>query len=482
MSRRVAALAASLALCACAQWNPQLARVDEQTGYRFGALESESGRDDDTTFVVVTLSGGGTRAAALGYGVLEALRDMPIGGGRTLLDEVDLISSVSGGSFAAAYLGLFGTDRFFAAFRKDVLYRDLEVGLLLRILAPWNWPRLLSPRFSRSDLAAEYYDSAIFENRNFDAMPRRRPFIVLNATDITLGARFGFTQESFDRFCSDLGPVPVALGVTASSAFPVAFPPLTLQSWPKESCGYRLPESVELAQNDYDVAPQRWALARTWRSYGERDRAWIHLSDGGIADNIGLRAVDESVVLGTPPHILSKASTGEIKHLIVIAVDAMPRGEPKADASPRAPGFITVLDAAASKPMENYSSDTVQRVRDWFAVWDAASKDYDHARASCEATTAACTVQGGRSCRQRVGEVCREKFGASEQMKPPHPELSLIHVRFDSIPGDEVRERLQTVPTRLRLPREDVDELIRWGHRLFEQSMAREGLADRLRR
>lgn len=64
-----------------------------------------SHRSNDVT-VVLAFSGGGTRAAALAYGVLEALRDTRItldGESQRLLDEVDLISSVSGGSFTAAY-------------------------------------------------------------------------------------------------------------------------------------------------------------------------------------------------------------------------------------------------------------------------------------------------------------------------------------------------------------------------------------------
>ena len=67
-----------------------------------------------------------------------------------------------------------------------------------------------------------------------DGGPRQRPFIVLNATDIVEGAQFSFTQNHFERLCSDLDGVHVARGVTASS---VAFPPLTLANYPKTACG-----------------------------------------------------------------------------------------------------------------------------------------------------------------------------------------------------------------------------------------------------
>ena len=203
-----------------------------------------SARDSDNTFVALSLSGGGTRAAAFAYGVLEELRATDIGGGRSMLDEADVISSVSGGSFAAAYYGLFGPKTFFTEFPDAVLYRRIERDLVLRVLAPWNWPRLLSPFFGRGDLADEYYGNHIFKSRTFAHLPRKRPYIMLNATDISRGAQFSFTQEHFDRICSDLGPLAISRGVVASSAFPIGFTPITFKNHGKETCGYEAPEWV----------------------------------------------------------------------------------------------------------------------------------------------------------------------------------------------------------------------------------------------
>jgi NTE family protein len=78
--------------------------------------------------LLVSFSGGGTRASALAYGVLQELRDTQVGVGgerERLLDEIDVISSVSGGSFTSAYYGLYG-DRIFEDFEERFLRRNVQ--------------------------------------------------------------------------------------------------------------------------------------------------------------------------------------------------------------------------------------------------------------------------------------------------------------------------------------------------------------------
>ena len=111
-------LAVSLifALVSCASFpqNPDLTQYDPAQGYRFDNLKPGH-NNTDSLFVIVAFSGGGTRAASFSYGVLEALQDTEIkwkGEKKRLLDEVDIISSVSGGSFTAAYFVLY-RDRIF---------------------------------------------------------------------------------------------------------------------------------------------------------------------------------------------------------------------------------------------------------------------------------------------------------------------------------------------------------------------------------
>lgn len=464
------ACAVTLWLAGCYPINPALARYDPHAGYRYENLSAE---DSDKAFVALSFSGGGTRAAAFAYGVLEELRTTPIGGGRSMLDEADAISSVSGGSFAAAYFGLFGPDRFFTEFPDAVLHRRIERDLVLRVLAPWNWPRLLSPFFGRGDLADEYYGDHIFEQRTFAQLPRKRPYIILNATDISRGAQFSFTQEHFDRICSDLGPLAISRGVVASSAFPIGFTPITFKNHGKETCGYEAPEWVGNSEKDLDVNPQLYDLAKTWRSYeNAQHRPYIHLSDGGLADNIGLRAIETGIISTKSLDLIEKVNFREVERIAFIIVDAKPESEPAADRSARPPGIVTVLNAAATTPLENYSSDTIERIRLWFDEWDRAAQDFDVRRAGCDRLAAKICRGSGRAsaCATERRDQCYQEEHASEMFRPPHPTLYLIHVRFEAIPDVAAKEALKSIGTRLQLSRREVNDLIFWARRLLRES------------
>ena len=107
---------------------------------------------------MLAFSGGGTRAAALSYGVLEELAKTEVGSPsheHRLLDDVKMVSAVSGGSITAAYYTLYG-DRIFSDYESRFLKRHDQTWLLLRLLAPWNLARVASPKYGASDLAAEY--------------------------------------------------------------------------------------------------------------------------------------------------------------------------------------------------------------------------------------------------------------------------------------------------------------------------------------
>jgi hypothetical protein len=78
-----AAILPAIVLCGCATVAPvnvPVDRVEPETGYRIAKLlaRNRSPTNNPDALVLLAFSGGGTRAAALSYGVLEELRRTPI--------------------------------------------------------------------------------------------------------------------------------------------------------------------------------------------------------------------------------------------------------------------------------------------------------------------------------------------------------------------------------------------------------------------
>lgn len=460
-------LCAVVVLAGCATYpaNAPLHTYDAHAGYRFANLPPDA-HNSNRLFVILAFSGGGTRAAALAYGVLEGLRDARVtvnGHTRSLLDEVDVISSISGGSFTAAYYGLY-RNRIFTDFRRDVLYRPLQSQLTGLLLNPANWVRLASPTFGRIDLAAELYDDEIFHDKTFADLyaSHRRPFILINATDLQAGAQFTFIQSQFDLICSNLDSFHVARAVAASSDFPVAFTPMTINNY-AGSCEFHPPPWIATAldRRNLEANPRRFNRAQIAESYFATApaaqghvrprRPYLHLLDGGIADNIGLRrpltAIRSNDYAWNIPNMVNR---GEIKKLVVITVDARTAPKSAVGETPRSPGLTQVIDYIASVPMANYSFDTVELLRSTFKDWSKDRKVY-------------------AQCQNYLQSACR-----AQMPFPPPPPLGLydIYVGFDRIADPQQREHFRNLPTTLQLPRKDVDDLIAIGRKLLYESPA----------
>lgn len=364
----------SLVSCATYTPNTPLERYDPDAGYRLNNLSLSD--NSESLFVILTFSGGGTRAAALSYGVLEKLRETRIvweGYERTLLQEVDVISSVSGGSFTAAYYGLF-RDKIFEQFEGRFLYRNIEGELIGLLYYPINWFRLASPTFEAIDMAAEFYDQEIFKGKTYNELVRRsqRPFIMINAADMSIGARFTFVQDQFDLLCSDLGGVRVARAVAASSDFPLfLLSTITLNNY-AGNCGYEEPEWIDQALKDRQFNPRRFRRAQIIRSYkSAEERPYIHLLDGGVVDDIGLRGPLEALRSEDSPwNLQEKIQDGVIKKLVVIIVDSETQPPVKFDKSPNQPSPLEVASSLSDALVHNISYDTLDQLSDLFGKWE----------------------------------------------------------------------------------------------------------------
>src|SRR6476660_7260858 len=135
-----------IAGCASRPVNPPITQTDLRTGYRLETRQAQSTNSKEN-LVILALSGGGTRAAAFSYGVLEFLRRteivVPNGQKFRLLDSIDVITGVSGGSFTALAYGLYG-EKLFDDYEQRFLKRNVQAELLKRIANPLNWGALWS--------------------------------------------------------------------------------------------------------------------------------------------------------------------------------------------------------------------------------------------------------------------------------------------------------------------------------------------------
>jgi NTE family protein len=433
----LALVAAQFAGCSHRPINQPLRSVRGEDGYYFHTQQRPDNSDD--MLFIVALSGGGTRAAALAYGVLEELAETRFqtpDGPRRLVDEVDGISAVSGGSVTAAAYGLYG-DGIFPRLEGSFLKRNVQDSLLLRTLNPIRWPSLWSGRYGRSEVAAEYYDEILFKGATLGDIHRRPgPFVVINATDITTGARFEFTQYQFDLLCSDVSTFPVSQAVAASSAVPAVLTPVTVNNYGGQ-CGNEPPGWILPTTNVY---PSRVRMrARELRSYlDSTNRPFIHLVDGGVSDNLGLRAVlDAMLALQANPAYAERFDLGRVKKLVVLSAYAYSAPEKDWDRRESPPGSLITGAAAASHTLDRFSFETLELIRSEF---------------------------------ERLQRIQGEDSGVK---------LYPVFVNFTNFTNPEERNFFLNIPTSFFLPNNDVDRIRDAGHRLLRQNhVYRELLTD----
>ncbi|MBX3585872.1 MAG: patatin-like phospholipase family protein [Ramlibacter sp.] len=197
----------------------------------------------------LALSGGGFRAAAFHLGVMQKLKEFG------LLDAVDLLSCVSGGSIAGAHLALnWGKPDALQKLDQYLANRSIAVGSVIG--------GLLDPFASRLDKLADSYDAHLFGGAKLQQL-QGGPRIYMNSTNLATGNMFFFVAGgglATEMGEHELGVVSadqfaLARAVAASSAFPPVFPPLKL----------------------------------TGQDYAPAHRLdYVTLTDGGIYDNLGV--------------------------------------------------------------------------------------------------------------------------------------------------------------------------------------------------
>lgn len=432
-----------LGACATPPVNLPITRADPQAGYRFEARQARSTNNPDN-LVILAFSGGGTRAAAFSFGVLEFLRNTeiatPDGGRFRLLDAVDVITGVSGGSFTALAYGLHG-DKLFDIYEERFLKRNVQGELISRALSPRYWGALSTEGWGRSELASELYDEILFGGATFGDLNRGAgPMILASATDISTGSRFVFSQQTFDVICSNLNAVPLSRAAAASSAVPVVLSAVTLRNYGGK-CDSHLPAwAAPLLDRDNPPRP----VARTIRSLNSlhalgdsEHRPYLHLVDGGVSDNVGMRGVLDTLELLEALHGSGLASPlTNAKRIVVFIVNSLSLRPTPWDQSPRPPGMVDVLLKSAGTPIDAFSYETIELLRDTAARWRTL-----------------------RLIRDSAAFAANKDPAVAAALRVPDAEIYAIDVSFSALKDKGELEYLNSQPTTFVLEPEAVDRL-----------------------
>ena len=428
--------AALLSACSLVKYQPvaSIDTVDLQRGYRFETSRLQH-NDEDDTLIVLMFSGGGTRAAALGYGVLEQLhkQQITIGGKKqSLMSNVDVVVGVSGGSVLAAYFALKGEETI-PLFYKRFLHQNFQRQVVKQAFSMSNLPRLASPEYGRGDLLQEQFENYLFGKTTFRDLEKnaKGPFAIISATDMGIGERFNFTQEYFDPMCIDLGDLRLARAVAASSSVPMVFAPITLINTGGR-CNYTPPIKIEDA-DDSETGRQQ---SRTIKEFYERfqkyadgkNRPYIHLIDGGLTDNLGMRSLLDMTEMYPEKILTNKILQNNIRHIVVINVNAQNQVSSNLDKTAAVPGFRDVVSSIVNIPIDQNSQESLRRFRAFVDQWN---KD-------------------------------KQTDGIS---------FSFVSLNLKDLPPSELREKVLNIPTSFYLPPEDVDNLRTAAAELMKQSL-----------
>ncbi len=253
------------------------------------AVFDDAVAEQDDLLIGFSFSGGGTRAAAFSFGVLEELGSIPMRAAdpTPCWSASTFLSGVSGGSVTAAYYGLKKRAAL-SDFRERFLLQDAEAGLTTQLslgtigralaaasMTPRASPVGSTPTCSRMRLSAACRNSG-------------SPRVWINASDICNRVPFVFDNTAFAAICSDLSKYPLSgrRGCVCRGAARLC-----------AGRGAGLPRHMQRAAAavgsraqppNRNASPMLSAYSKAVMRYRDGAVPYIKLMDGGLVDNYGV--------------------------------------------------------------------------------------------------------------------------------------------------------------------------------------------------
>ncbi len=273
--------------------------------------ERYSAPDYGDYVVAVAVSGGGSRSAVFAAAVMRELyRQVKLPDGRSIVDEIDVMSGVSGGSLASAYwcvkkpektsIDTESYDSFFASYRAD-MKRNIEAEVITR---PFQFYRNFLKPGEKGYLLRSALDDLFFSGITFGELARREqehscPVLIMNGTILDTGGKFLFTNlprsqfdlgRTIDNDYGDVGIVKSGLPIDDDIAGTLTCDDIGLSIADMEvSRGVAGSAGVPLL-----VGP---VILMAQRLFENLTHAFLHVYDGGIADNVGVETLMEHLLV-----------------------------------------------------------------------------------------------------------------------------------------------------------------------------------------
>lgn len=436
-----AALVASAWLSACASVHntpvnePAHGSVVDQLHLGFKEVA-----DEDDMLIGLAFSGGGTRAAAFSFGVLSAFDDIPVPRAKDkLLDRLDFISGVSGGSVTAAYYGLKKRAAL-SDFRERFLLQNAEEGLQTT-LSLATMGRALGGGINDQQGLTRWLDAHLFHGATYGQFRAvGPPRVWINASDIYNRVPFVFGATAFTAICSDLTKFPLSNAVAASAAVPVAFAPIVVKAYPG-TCTDPLPQWITRSAANRNASPMLRSFASAILRYREGKVPYIKLLDGGLVDNYGLAGFTISRESSDTPYgPLTPQQAVRLRRSMFLVVDAKAGLSGNWVRSPEGPSGAELMQAVADTAID-------ASVGASYIAFERTMTDWRNALVRWRCGLSAAD---------------RKRYGAPAGWNCRDLKFFIGRVGFDQLEPARAAE-LGKVPTRFHLPQQQVDEVIAAG-------------------
>lgn len=432
-----------LFLAGCAAWNKPLNQPLQGENAALVEVTPESIGSGEV-YVGLAFSGGGMRASAFAYGMLEELRAQGAITGTPdgLLDHVRLVSGVSGGSVTAAQFGLWGP-RGLDGYRERYLITNAEKYMANTLVNPVTIVKGITGGANGRKTFARYLDEVLYKGQTFgDLRGRSRIKTWINATDIANNTPFLFSPETFDALCSDLSKIPLSEAVAASAAFPLVFTPIVLEAH-QGKCDYREPDWLTSARFNPEATAAMKAYGRQLESYGDPEKVkFVKLLDGGITDNFGTTGLAVERARAQVPYApMTPEEAVRMKRMLFLVANAGVEADYGWTQKIAGPGGVGLGMSIATASMSAATRSGYDAMRGELRLWEGELIEW--------------------RCSLPPSEVRRLR-GTLDGWDCADLKLFIGQASFEGVP-EAMRKELNKVPTRLKLKTDEVDMVIEAG-------------------